>query len=107
MIGISGTISALMVPAHNLRDALPREMDLGDDLVSDYGVVAHLAKFGWLESAALAENVLVYAYLANIVQITRGTQLAHVFGAHAQRFCDACGIASHTQGVATLINVFH
>src|SRR5262249_1398648 len=106
MIWISGTIRALVVPAHNLRDALPGQVDLGDDLMSNHGVVAHLTKFDWLQCATLAEDVLVDTYLANIMQITRCTQFAHFFGTHAQRLCHACGITSHTQGVPALINVF-
>src|SRR5579862_739528 len=105
MIGIAGTISPLMVPADNLRHALPREMDLGDDLMSHHSVITHLPEFDRLQGASLAEDMFVYAHLADIVQEPGGAQLADFLAAHAQRFSHAGGVSANTQRVAVLVHM--
>src|SRR5579864_6986400 len=96
-----------MVPAHHFRYALPGELDGGDNLVSNHGVVAHLPKFSWLQSAGLAEDMFVYAYLSNVVQIAGGANLIDLMSVHAQGFRHPRGVTPHPQRVSVLVNVLH
>src|SRR5262249_17235496 len=105
MVRIAGAIGPLVVPAYYFRHAVPRKVDFGDDLVSDHRGIAHLLEFKGLKSAGLAEDVLVNADFANVMQVTGRADLCYLLLAQAQSLRHACRVAAHAQGVPALINV--
>src|SRR5882762_7113912 len=72
-VGIAGSVSALMMPADNFRNLGPGELHVADDLMSNHSVIRHLAKLLSIERRWLAEESLVDCYLADVMQVSRGT----------------------------------
>src|SRR5207244_13168897 len=69
-IGVSRAIGSFMMPAHDFGDTWPGELHIAHDLVADYGVLSHLAELPRIKCAGFAEDVLIYDYLANVVQVS-------------------------------------
>src|SRR5947208_1272715 len=58
-VGIPGTVSALMVRAHDFGDARPWELYPAHDLVANDGVIRHLAEFFRVERGGLAKEAII------------------------------------------------
>src|SRR6266567_3112468 len=73
-IRIAGAVGALVMPAHNLRNAWPRELNAGNDLVPDGCMVSHLAELFRIKRSRLPEQPLINCHLPDVVQISRRAQ---------------------------------
>jgi hypothetical protein len=104
-VGIAGSITALVMPAHGLRNTGPRERNASDDLVADRRVIGHLAKFIGIERARFAEEAPIDGDLSDIVQISCTTEGGDVIGVHAHGIADGGGVSPDAQGVPVNIHM--
>src|ERR1700693_2405111 len=69
-VGIPRTVPALVMRAHDFRNARPGELYFTHNLVANDSMVGHLAKLFRLERSGFAKEVFVYCHFAYIVQIS-------------------------------------
>ena len=65
--------------------------------MSNDGVVSHLAELFRIQRARLAEYALVYRDLADIVQVSCGTERPDFALIHSKRLADGGGVTSDTK----------
>ena len=104
-VRVAGSVRALVMPAHHLRNHRPWKLNAADDLVPHGRVIGHRAKFVGIKSAGLAEQVLIDGDLADIVQISCRTQRGYFRGVEAQGFADGGGVARHPQRMPMNVDV--
>ena len=71
-----------------------------------HGVINHLPEFGRFESRGFAKKMLVHIYLADVVQVTRRTQLSRLRGGESYGFCNGRSITAHAQGMPAHVYMF-
>src|SRR5437763_2589438 len=77
-IRISRAIASLVMPANNLRNLRPGELDAADNLMADDSVIRHLAKFAGVKGTRLSKDVLVHRNLPDVMQVSGRAQCADV-----------------------------
>ncbi len=106
-VRVSGAIAALVMPAHGFGNFRPRKLHATDDLVTDRGVIGHLAKFFGIESTGLSEEAAIDGDLADVVQVSGAAQRGDFVGIHSQCFADCCGVTSDAQGMSVNCDVLY
>ena len=79
-VRIARAVAALVVRAHDLRNARPGKLHSAHDLMSDDGVVGHFAKFFGVERGGLSKQPFIHRDLADVMQVAGGAQRATSLG---------------------------
>src|SRR4029077_6131883 len=96
-----------MMPAHDLRNFGPGKLNPADDLVTDDRVIRHRTEFVRIECARFPEQMLIHRYLADVVEISGGTQSCRLARIKPQGFSDGGRVASHAQGMSLNVDVLN
>src|ERR1700722_7999570 len=73
-VRVARTVAALVVPAHDLRDAWPGKLNPSDNLMPHNGVFRHLAELFGIQRSGFAKQTLVDSHLSDIVQVAGRSQ---------------------------------
>src|SRR6185312_11435611 len=69
-IRVTRAISALVMPAYNLRNKRPRKLNSGHNLMSDGGVIGHFLKFFGIKHGGFSEEAFIDRNFTYIVKIS-------------------------------------
>ena len=106
-VGVTGTVAALVMPAHRLVNFRPGKLYAAHNLMPDHGVVRHLAELLGVQGLGLAEQAAVDRHLAYVVQISGAAQRSHFAGVDAHSLADCGSIAAYAQRVAMNVDMLH
>src|SRR6187200_2273598 len=94
-----------MMPANDVGNLWPREVNSGDDLVPSGRVLRHFLELAGIECRRFAEQVLVDGNFADVVQVAGGAQPGGVVVGEPECFGNSRCVASNAQGMAVDIDV--
>src|SRR5215472_1131242 len=106
-IGVSRPVTALVMPAHDFRDAWPWKLHAAQDLVAHHRVISHLAELVRIKHRWLAEQPLVHRHLPDIVQVARRAQGSNLGGIQVQGFADGGSVTPDANRMPMNVDVLH
>src|SRR5260370_14141127 len=96
-----------MVPTYGLWNLRPGKLNAADNLMTDGGMVGHLAEFLGIERPRLAKEAAVDSDFADVMQIPRAAQSRDFAGFHPHGLADCGGVPSYAQRVSVNVDMFN